>query len=89
MENIKYLLFYALLIAIIVLGALAYPWLVIAPAALVLSIAYILVKGKGWRQVLGKNDMNGALVFIGVLFSQSILAAICYGVGYVIRLVIT
>lgn len=89
MENIKYLLFYALLIAIIVLGALGYPSLVIAPAAIVLSIAYILVKGDGWKQVLGKGDMNGGIVFIGVLLSQSVLAAICYGIGYVIRLVIT
>ncbi len=85
MENVKYLIFYALLIVIVVLGAIGYPWLVIPVAALVLSVAYIVVKGDGWRQVMGNNEMNGGLVFIAVLISQGVLAAICYGLGYLIH----
>lgn len=88
MENIKYLLFYALLIVIIALSAMGYPWLIIVPAAVVLSIAYILVKGSNWKQVLGKDNLNGGMVFIAVLLSQTVLAAICYGLGYIIHLII-
>lgn len=81
MENIKYLLFYALLIAVGVLGVLGYHWLVIVPAALVLAVAYIVIKGKSWRQVLGKGEMNAALVFIATFVSQMVLSAILYGLG--------
>lgn len=88
MDSIKYLVFYALLVVIIVLGAMGYSWLLIAPAALVLSAAYIAVKGQDWKQVLGRADMNGGVVFIAVLLSQSVLAAICYGLGRLVYMLI-
>ena len=88
MDSIKYLVFYALLLVIIVLGAMGYSWLLIAPAALVLSAAYIAVKGQDWKQVLGRADMNGGVVFIAVLLSQSVLAAICYGLGRLVYMLI-
>lgn len=81
MENIKYLLFYALLIGVGALGALQYHWLIIFPAALVLAVAYIVVKGKTWKQVMGKADMNGGVVFIATFISQIVLSAILYGLG--------
>lgn len=85
MESIKYLLFYALLIVVGVLSVLNYHWLVIIPAALVLTIAYIAVKGNTWRQVMGKGDMNGAVVFIATFISQIVLAGILYGIGRAIQ----
>lgn len=88
MDSIKYLVFYALLLVIIVLGAMGYSWLLIAPAALILSAAYIAVKGQDWKQVLGRADMNGGVVFIAVLLSQSVLAAICYGLGRLVYVLI-
>ncbi|MPV85390.1 hypothetical protein [Ostreibacterium oceani] len=87
MENIKYLAFYALLLVIIVLAAMGYHWLLIFPAAVVLSVAYIIVKGNDWKQVMGKAEMNSAVVFIGVLISQLVLAAICFGLGKLIGLI--
>ncbi len=84
MENIKYLLFYVLLIAVIVVGAMQYHWLVIFVAAFVLTISFILVKGKDWRKLMGRGDMNGVVVFIGAFISQTILSAILYGIGWLV-----
>lgn len=88
METAKYLIFYALLIAIIVLGAMTYHWLIIFPAGLVLAIGYVVVKGDSWRQVMGKSDMNAGLVFFATWFSQTILATILYGIGRLIAMMI-
>ncbi len=82
MENIKYLIFYALLICVGVLGFLQYHWLVIIPAALVLSGGYILVKGASWKEVMGKNTMNGGIVFVATFISQIVLSGILYGIGH-------
>lgn len=84
MENIKYLIFYALLIVVGVLGVMQFHWLVIFPAAVVLSIAYIIVKGNTWKQVMGKGEMNGVVVFAATFISQLVLAGILYGIGRLI-----
>ncbi len=84
METIKYLSFYALLIVVGVLGAMHYHWLIIVPSALVLTLAYILVKGSDWRQVMGKGNMNAGIVFIATFISQIVLAGILYAVGRLI-----
>lgn len=89
MQNMKYLVFYTLLATIVVLGALAFHWLVIFPAALLLSFAYIVVKGSTWRQVMGQSDLNTSIVFIAVLISQMVLAAVLWGVGRSLALLIS
>ncbi len=81
MENSKYLLFYALLLIVIVLGLLQLHWLIIFPAALILSGTYIIIKGNRWRSVMGQNEMNAGVVFIATLLSQLVLSAILYGLG--------
>ncbi len=84
MENIKYVLFYVLLIAVIVAGSINYHWLVIFLAALILTISYIMVKGREWRQLMGRTDLNGVVVFIGTFISQMVLSSILYGIGRLI-----
>ncbi len=86
MENLKYLAFYALLFIISIVGFMGYSWLLILPSALVLSIAYIAVKGNGWRQIMGKAEMNGGIVFIAILVSQVVTAAIFFGIGRLVAL---
>lgn len=81
LENSKYLLFYALLLIVVVLGLLQLHWLIIFPAALILSGVYILIKGNRWRSVMGRSEMNAGVVFIATLLSQLVLAAILYGLG--------
>ncbi len=87
MENLKYLGFYALLIIVIVLGALHWHWLTIMPAALILTIAVIFVKGQDWRKVMGNSDMNGALVFVATYVSQVLIAAILFGLGRLLAMI--
>lgn len=87
MESAKYLAYYALLLLVAVLGFMKFSWLVIFPAALILSGAYILVKGTSWKQVMGKSDMNGAVVFVAVLFSQIVAAALFFGAGRLLAMV--
>ncbi|MBS9781643.1 MAG: hypothetical protein KGV56_04040 [Gammaproteobacteria bacterium] len=84
MENIKYILFYALLIGVIVTGAMQYHWLVMFLAAFILTISFILVKGKDWKQLMGRTDLNGVVVFIGTFISQAVLSGILYGIGRLI-----
>lgn len=88
MENIKYLAFYALLLVIIVLGVMKLSWLIIFPAALVLSLAYIAVKGSSWRQVMGQTNMHGGAVFIAVFISQIVTATLFYGIGRLVSMVL-
>ncbi len=84
MENIKYILFYALLIGVIVTGAMQHHWLVIFLAAFILTISFIMVKGKDWRKLMGRTDLNPVIVFIGTFISQSILSGILYAIGRLI-----
>ncbi len=84
MENVKYLLFYTLLIAVIITGAIGYHWSVIFLAALILTISFIMVKGKDWRKLMGRTDLNPVVVFIGTFISQSVLSGILYGIGWLI-----
>lgn len=84
MENIKYVAFYALLIVVGALGVMQFSWLILFPAALVLSLAYIAVKGNTWKQVMGKGEMNAGVVFIAVFISQLVLAGVLYGLGRLI-----
>lgn len=88
MENIKYIGFYALLVIVIVLGVLQYPWWIIVPSALVLTLAYIAVKGSTWKQIMGKGEMNGSVVFIAAFVSQLVLAGILYGIGRLVAMMI-
>ncbi|MBS9777881.1 MAG: hypothetical protein KGV50_03865 [Gammaproteobacteria bacterium] len=81
MENIKYIVFYALLICVALLGFLSYHWIVILPSAFILSIVYIIIKGNTWRQIMGKAEMNGVVVFVATMISQIVLSAILYGLG--------
>ncbi len=76
MESIKYILFYALLIGVIVTGAIQYHWLVIFLAAFILTISFIMVKGKNWKQLMGRTDLNGVVVFIGTFISQTVLSGL-------------
>lgn len=86
MESIKYLAFYALLFVTAILGVMKFHWLVIFPAALVLTLAYIAVKGSSWRQVMGKGNMNGGVVFLATLIAQCLTAGIFYGIGRAIAI---
>lgn len=84
MKAWKFWMFYALLLAVIIVGIMRWHWLIIFPSALLLTIGYIVVKGDTWRQVMGKSDMNGNLVFIGAFISQIVTAAVLYGIGRLI-----
>lgn len=84
MEKIKYLLFYALLIAVIITGAMDCHWLVIFLAAFILTISFILVKGKDWKQLMGRTDLNPIVVFIGTFISQSVLSGLLYSIGWLV-----
>lgn len=86
MENAKYLGFYALLLVILVLGFLQKTWLLIVPAALVLALAYMAVKGSSWKQIMGKGEVNVSVVFIGILLSQLLTSAIFFGIGRLVAL---
>lgn len=88
MENMKYIGFYTLLLFVVLIGVLQWSWLLVFPAALVLAGAYIAVKGKDWKQVMGKNELNGSVVFIAVIFSQLVIAALFYGVGRLIAMLL-
>lgn len=85
MESIKYLAFYALLLLVTLLGFLSLPWLVIVPAALILTVAFITVKGKTWRQVMGKNDLSTGLVLMATVLSQLVLGAFLFGLGRLVK----
>lgn len=88
MESIKYLAFYTLLILVVLLGILPVPWLVIVPVALVLTLVFIGVKGKAWRQVMGKGELNSGLVFVATWLSQLVLSAALFGLGRLINILI-
>lgn len=84
METAKYLFFYALLIGVIILGVMNTHWMIIFPAALVLSLTYIFVKGANWKRLMGNTDLNTTVVFTAVFMSQCLLAAIFWGIGRLI-----
>ncbi len=80
-ENLKYIAFYLLLFATVILGASGkFSWAIIFPCALILAGAFIAVKGKDWRKLIGDNEMNAVVVFVATYISQLVLSAIGFGI---------
>lgn len=84
----KLIFFYALLLGVLLLGLFKMPWITVLPLAVFLSFAYIWVRGKSWRNVIGNAELAAPVVFVAVFISLLLVTGLFFAAGRGIRLLL-